>query len=174
MTALFKAAAYVCQYSFSSFNFAFCRNTAFEMPTERSARSEVPSRRVRKKAGPTRDALPESITIEERAEPFRLMTVKFPIDEMNAEWSMGSDRYVDAKPVRQLCQVFMSMAYHVKTVLTALACFAARKMSGQCATASAWTRPPMTTAPIHPSLKAGLRSHHPLQSCWLVIIVYMR
>lgn len=106
MTALFKAAALAYEYSFPSFNFAFRMNAAFDMPAKRSAPSEVPSRKIRKKAGPTRDALPESMTIEERAEPFRLRTVNFPIDEVDAKWSMGSNRDVDAKHVRQLCQVF--------------------------------------------------------------------
>jgi hypothetical protein len=34
------------------------------------------------------------------------MTVKFPIDDVNFEWSMGSNRDVDARHVRQLCQLF--------------------------------------------------------------------
>ena len=76
------------------------------MPSKRSAASEKPSRRVRAKSTPARGALPESRSIEERAEPFRLMTVKFPIDDVSAKWSMGSNRDVDVKHVRQLCQLF--------------------------------------------------------------------
>jgi len=76
------------------------------MPPKKSAASEVPSRRVRKKAEPSRGVLPESMTIEERAEPYRLMTAKFPIDDVTAEWSIGSNRDVDMKHVRQLCRLF--------------------------------------------------------------------
>jgi len=76
------------------------------MPPKKSATSEPPSRRVRKRADSAGDALPESIAIEERAEPFRLMTVKFPIDEVTAKWSMGSNRDIDTKHVHQLCQLF--------------------------------------------------------------------
>jgi hypothetical protein len=95
------------EHFLSSYIFAFYHNNkAIEMRPKRSAPSETSPRRIRKKAGHSHEALPESMTIEERAEPFRLMTVKFPIDEVNAEWSMGSNRDVEMKHVRQLCQVF--------------------------------------------------------------------
>lgn len=68
----------------------------------------------------------------------------------------------------------MSMAYNVKTALTAPACFATRKTLGPRATTWASMRAPTTTAPIHHFSKAGLRWHPTLQSCWLVTIVYMR
>jgi hypothetical protein len=76
------------------------------MPTKRSATKEASSRRVRTKTNSASNALSESTTIEKRAEPFRLMTVKFPIDDVTPQWSMGSNRDVDAKHVRQLCQIF--------------------------------------------------------------------
>jgi hypothetical protein len=76
------------------------------MPTKRSTTEEASSRRVRTKTNSASTALSESTSIEERAEPFRLMTVKFPIDDVTAQWSMGSNRDVDVKHVRQLCQLF--------------------------------------------------------------------
>jgi hypothetical protein len=66
----------------------------------------MPSRRVRTKVDAAGHALPESTSIEERAEPFRLMTAKFPIDDVTAQWSIGTNRDVDVKHVRQLCQLF--------------------------------------------------------------------
>jgi hypothetical protein len=89
----------------SPFHFAFRLDTVFDMPSKRSAISEVASRRVRTKIDAAGDALPESTSIKERAEPFRLMTVKFPIADVTAQWSMGSNRDVDVKHVRQLCQL---------------------------------------------------------------------
>lgn len=70
------------------------------MPSKRSAINEVPSRRVRTKPDSASNALPESTAIEERAEPFRLMTVKFPIDDVTAQWNMGSNCDIDVKHVR--------------------------------------------------------------------------
>jgi hypothetical protein len=70
-----QAAGFACLNSLSSFTFAFRVNTSFDMPPKRYAISEVPSRRVRTQADSAGDALLESMTIEERAKPFRSMNV---------------------------------------------------------------------------------------------------
>jgi hypothetical protein len=124
----------------SPFPFAFRLDTIFDMPSKRSAISEVPSRRVRTKVDAAGDELPESTSIEERAEPFRLMTAKFPIDDVAAQWSMGSNRDVDVKHVRQLCQRFEEhgLQRQDRTHRVCLLCHA--EDVRQCATTSASTR----------------------------------
>ena len=76
------------------------------MSSKRPAQSDGSHGRVRKKVRPTGGALLETTSIEERAEPFRLMTVRFPIDDVTPEWSMGWNRDINEKHVKQLCQLF--------------------------------------------------------------------
>ncbi|KAJ8610550.1 hypothetical protein MRB53_038455 [Persea americana] len=75
------------------------------MPHKRPAPPVRASRRVRPRNTTSNDPL-ASISLEDRAEPFRLMTVKFPIDDVTPQWSLGSNRDVDAKQVRRLCELF--------------------------------------------------------------------
>ena len=58
---------------------------------------------ARKKARPH---LKEMDSAHDQAEPYRLMTAKFPIDELTPEWSMGANRSVDEAHKRRLCQIF--------------------------------------------------------------------
>jgi hypothetical protein len=76
------------------------------MPSKRSAQRDESHGRVRKKVRSTGGALLETTSIEERAEPFRLMTVRFPIDDVTPEWSTGCNRDINEKHVKQLCRLF--------------------------------------------------------------------
>ena len=76
------------------------------MSSKRPAQSDGSRGRVRKKIRSTGGALSETTSLEERAEPFRLMTVRFPIDDLTAEWSTGRNRDINDKHAKQLCQLF--------------------------------------------------------------------
>lgn len=76
------------------------------MSSKRSAQTDESRGRVRKKVKSAGRALLETTSIEERAEPFRLMTVRFPIDDVTPEWSTGWNRNINEKHVKQLCQLF--------------------------------------------------------------------
>jgi hypothetical protein len=50
--------------------------------------------------------LTEMLSLHDQAEPYRLATVKFPIDALTAFWKDGSNRPINQIHKRQLCQLF--------------------------------------------------------------------
>jgi|SRR5277367_1155937 len=50
--------------------------------------------------------LTDTQSIQEQAEPYRLGTVKFPINALTRIWSIGSNRPLDTRHVQALCQRF--------------------------------------------------------------------
>lgn len=45
-------------------------------------------------------------TVRQQAEPYRIMTAKFPIDALTPSWGVGRNRPIDDKHVLRLCQIF--------------------------------------------------------------------
>ncbi len=45
-------------------------------------------------------------TVRQQAEPYRIMTAKFPIDALTPSWGIGRNRPIDDKHVLRLCQIF--------------------------------------------------------------------
>jgi hypothetical protein len=52
------------------------------------------------------DALKDAQSAREQAEPYRLATVRFPIDALSYSWHQGSNRPLDLAHVQRLCQIF--------------------------------------------------------------------
>lgn len=46
-------------------------------------------------------------SIREQAEPYRLVTAKFPIDALTPTWSVGVNRPINSAHKRRLCEIFM-------------------------------------------------------------------
>lgn len=74
--------------------------------SKRSAQPVESRGRLRKRTKSSGGALQETASIEERAEPFRLMTVRFPIDDVTPTWSTGRNREINEKHFQQLCRLF--------------------------------------------------------------------
>lgn len=72
--------------------------------TKRKA-TDVPTT-SRKKQSPQDAKVNEARPIHEQTAPFLLVTAKFPIDALTAEWSVGVNRPIDAAHKRRLCQIF--------------------------------------------------------------------
>lgn len=51
-------------------------------------------------------AVKETLSIREQAEPYRLATVKFPIDDLTPEWTDGTNRTINAAHKRRLTRAF--------------------------------------------------------------------
>lgn len=45
-------------------------------------------------------------SVREQAEQYRLATAKFPLNALTPDWTIGSNRPIDAKHVQTLCQIF--------------------------------------------------------------------
>jgi len=45
-------------------------------------------------------------SIRQQAEPYRLVTARFPLNALTSAWSVGSNRHLDSKQVDMLCQIF--------------------------------------------------------------------
>ena len=45
-------------------------------------------------------------SIREQAQPYLLCTAKFPLEALTSSWSIGCNRAVDVKHVRDLCRIF--------------------------------------------------------------------
>ena len=45
-------------------------------------------------------------SVRELAEPYRLVTAKFPIDALTPVWRTGSNRPIDPNHVQDLCRIF--------------------------------------------------------------------
>ena len=76
------------------------------MASKRTAQSASSDGKPRKKPKLSTAASLETRSIEERVQPFRIMTVKFPIDYTTPNWSTGQNRDVNEKHVKQLCHLF--------------------------------------------------------------------
>jgi hypothetical protein len=53
-----------------------------------------------------RTALKEVESVYDQSEPYRLATVKFPIDALTPEWRIGTNRPINEAHKRRLCQIF--------------------------------------------------------------------
>jgi len=75
-----------------------------------------PSNKVAKRQCSEEDKLRDCETkpVLEEAEPFRLVTAKFPIDALTPEWSVGVNRPINESHKRRLCQIFMDQGVHRK------------------------------------------------------------
>lgn len=60
----------------------------------------------RARGGQIAEDLTSAKPVREQAEPYRIITAKFPIDALTASWSVGSNRPIDEKHVHRLCQIF--------------------------------------------------------------------
>jgi hypothetical protein len=45
-------------------------------------------------------------SVYDESEPYKLATVKFPIDALTAEWRIGTNRPINEAHKRRLCQIF--------------------------------------------------------------------
>lgn len=54
----------------------------------------------------TVEDLTSAKSVRQQAEPYRIITAKFPIDALTASWSVGSNRPIDGQHVHRLCQIF--------------------------------------------------------------------
>ena len=52
--------------------------------------------------------IPESVPLQQQAEPHLLATVKFPIDCVTAQWKDGSNRPINQTHKRRLCRAFQT------------------------------------------------------------------
>jgi hypothetical protein len=55
--------------------------------------------------GSSRD-LTNGQSVREQAEGYRLITAKFPVAALTPIWSVGSNRDIDVRHVKSLCQIF--------------------------------------------------------------------
>jgi hypothetical protein len=53
-----------------------------------------------------RASLKEVKSVYDQSEPYRLVTVKFPIDALTPEWGIGTNRPINEAHKRRLCQIF--------------------------------------------------------------------
>jgi hypothetical protein len=70
-------------------------STSVQLAKRKKARDDASSK------GPTRGR-----PVRERAEPYRLATARFPVDALTPVWREGSNRELDIKQVRDLCESF--------------------------------------------------------------------
>jgi hypothetical protein len=54
----------------------------------------------------------ENSSIRERAEAYRLVTAKFPIDALTAVWKDGTNRPINVAHQRRLCRLFQTQGLH--------------------------------------------------------------
>lgn len=54
----------------------------------------------------------EGSSVREQAEPYRLVTAKFPIDALTAEWKDGTNRPINPAHQRRLYQAFQTQGLH--------------------------------------------------------------
>lgn len=76
----------------------------FVMKRKGSPSSEPSAKRPRQ-ARPTLDLM-DTKSVREQAEPYRLVTAKFPIEALTPVWKVGSNRQIDTKHVESLCRIF--------------------------------------------------------------------
>ncbi|OBT95119.1 hypothetical protein VE01_07344 [Pseudogymnoascus verrucosus] len=55
----------------------------------------------------TAEDLTSAKSVRQQAEPYRIITAKFPIAALTASWSVGSNRPINSQHVHRLCQIFM-------------------------------------------------------------------
>src|ERR1700754_3512927 len=81
----------------------------------RSQAKEVDNKKKRRCDNSTTKRTSEAVnlndrkSIREEAEPYRLGTVKFPIDALSPVWSMGTNRLIDEAHKRKLCGLFKDL-----------------------------------------------------------------
>lgn len=64
------------------------------------------STQIRKKQRTTLTEIRDADSIHDQVAPYLLVTAKFPIDALSAEWSTGVNRPIDQAHKRRLCQIF--------------------------------------------------------------------